>query len=137
MRIVADTNVLIASIFWSGAPYHIVQLALDEKVEIITSRQILNEVRKILTDPDEKFQLKEQETDDVINAILSFAKIINAEETISIVRDPKDNHIVGCALTAAAGYIITRDNDLLILKEYAGIKIVPPETFLSSFVHES
>ncbi|MBI4450347.1 hypothetical protein HY642_00085 [Candidatus Woesearchaeota archaeon] len=37
MRIVADTNLLIASIFWSGAPYKIVQQALDGTLEIIKS----------------------------------------------------------------------------------------------------
>ena len=47
-----------------------------------------------------------------------------------ITRDPKDDHVLACAIYAGADYIITRDNDLLVLKEYNGIKIVKPEEFL-------
>ena len=48
MRIVADTNILIGSIFWNGIPYKVIQQALDGKLEIYTSKAILNEVRKVL-----------------------------------------------------------------------------------------
>ncbi len=130
MRIVADTNLLIASIFWSGAPYKIVQHALDGKIEIITSNHILNELRKVLQDPKEDFQLNEQETADIINGILLYAKLISTDEQVNVVRDPKDNHVIACALSANAEYIVTRDKDLLILKECGRIKILTPEEFL-------
>jgi putative PIN family toxin of toxin-antitoxin system len=131
MRIVADTNLLIASIFWSGAPYKIVQQALDGKIEIVTSKDILNEVRKVLKDPEEEFVLSEQEIDDIVNGILLYAKLVEPAVTVDVVkRDPKDNPIIACALTAKAEFIVTRDKDLLVLKEYAGIKILTPEEFL-------
>ena len=131
MRIVADTNLLISSVFWSGAPYKIVQKALDGKLEIITSREILNEVRKVLKDPKYRFELSEQEIDDLVDGILFYATRIEPQITVDIVkRDPKDNHIVACALAAKADHIITRDNDLLVLKEHAGIEIITPEEFL-------
>ena len=76
MRVVADTNFLISSIFWNGAPYRIVQQALDGRLEIITSQAILNEVRKVLRDPKEDFNLEEQEMDDVIHGILAYSKIV-------------------------------------------------------------
>jgi putative PIN family toxin of toxin-antitoxin system len=132
MRIVADTNLLIASIFWSGAPYKIVQQALDGKIEIVTSKDILNEVRKVLKDPKEGFMLGEQEIDDIVNGILLYAKLIEPAIIVDVVkRDPKDNPIIACALTAKAEFIVTRDNDLLVLKEYAGINILTPEEFLT------
>ncbi|MBI4450825.1 putative toxin-antitoxin system toxin component, PIN family [Candidatus Woesearchaeota archaeon] len=133
MRVVADTNLLIASIFWSGAPYDIVQLALDGKLEIITSQHILNEVRKVLQDPKESFQLSEQEIDDIIEGILLYAELVNSDARLDVVRDPKDNHVIACAMAAKTDYIITRDKDLLSLKEYAEIKIVTPEEFLALF----
>jgi predicted nucleic acid-binding protein len=33
---------------------------------------------------------------------------------------------------AAAGYIVTGDNDLLVLKEFRGIKIVTVQEYLSN-----
>ena len=136
MRIVADTNLIISSIFWSGAPYKIIRYALQKKLEIITSQEILNEVRKVLTDPQDRFELSEQELDDVINGIVLYANIINPTINIDIVRDPKDNHGVACAIAAKAEYIVTRDKDLLVLKTHAGIKIITPDDFLTLFKSE-
>mgnify|MGYP001570880827 FL=1 len=131
MRIVADTNLLIASVFWSGAPYEIVQEALDGKLEIITSQNILNEMRKVLKDSKDGFELSEQEVDDIISGILLYTRIVDATVDVDVVRDPKDNHVVGCAVAAKADCIVTRDKDLLVVQEYEGIRIITPEEFLA------
>jgi len=128
MRIVADTNVLIASIFWNGIPYKIIKHALERKCEIITSTHILNEVRDVL---NKEFNLSGQEIDDVVNGILAYAAIIEPANVIRVVRDANDDMIISCALTAKADFIVTRDKDLLVLKEYKNIQIKTPEEFLS------
>jgi predicted nucleic acid-binding protein len=46
------------------------------------------------------------------------------------VRDPDDGKIIGCAIASAADYLVSRDKDLLLLRSYHGIRIVPPEEFL-------
>jgi len=132
MRIVADTNLFIASIFWSGAPCDIVQQALEGKIEIIVSQAILNKVRKVLKDPTEKFALSEQETDDIVDCIRLYAHVINPTVAVDVVRDPKDNHIIACALAAKADCIVTRDKDLLVLKEHSRIRIMTPEEFIQA-----
>ncbi len=130
MRIVADTNLLIASIFWNGAPYKIIQQALEKKIELVTSQEILKEVQKVLSDPKEGFILGEQEINDILKVILQYALLVQGQEKVNIVRDPKDNHILSCALAAKAEYIVTRDKDILILKVFNNIKIITPEEFL-------
>ena len=133
MRIVADTNVLISSIFWTGAPYKIIQKCAQRDIELITCQEILNEIRKVLKSPKEKFQLSEKETDAIVQTILFNAEIIALKTIIAIVRDPKDNMIVSCAIDAQADYIVTRDKDLLELKEYERIRIITPEEFVLTF----
>ncbi|VVB81202.1 PIN domain protein [uncultured archaeon] len=130
IRIVADTNLLISSIFWSGPPFLIVQQALDGRLEIVVSALILNEVRKVLTNPDEGFVLSEQEVDDVVNGILAFVTVVEPSRTFPVSRDPEDDSVIACALASKANFIVTRDKDLLVLKEYSGIKMVTPEEFL-------
>jgi len=48
-------------------------------------------------------------------------------------RDLKDTKIIACAISAKADYIVTGDKDLLILKEYKGIRILNPRNFLTLF----
>jgi putative PIN family toxin of toxin-antitoxin system len=39
-------------------------------------------------------------------------------------RDPDDDRVLECAVTAKAELIVTGDSDLLNLVEYAGIEII-------------
>ncbi len=130
MRIVADTNVIISGALWDGAPCDTLLLAMHGDIELFTSQIILAEARKILSDPKERFHFSRQEIDDVINCVLTFAQIIEPTEIVRICRDPKDDHVIACALASKADYVITYDNDLLVLTEYNRIKIVKPEEFL-------
>ncbi len=129
MRIVADTNVLIASIFWNGAPYEIVKHALDGKCEIVTSEYILNEVKNVLK---KEFKLGDQEIGDIIEGILTYAIIAEPRKTTRISRDAKDDPVISCAVESKSDCIVSRDKDLLVLKKHANIMIKTPEEFLHS-----
>ena len=133
MRIVADTNLLIASLFWDRAPSIIVTKALQGEIQIIISPGILAELRNVLQNPKEKFKLGEQETDDVIHSILGLSQIIKPLMDVKVSRDPTDDHILACAQSANADMIITSDKDLLVLKNFQGIPIKKPEEFLADY----
>ena len=47
------------------------------------------------------------------------------------VADTSDNYILAAAMTSRAEYIVTGDKLLLSLKEFVGIPIVTPKTFLA------
>ena len=46
-------------------------------------------------------------------------------------RDPKDDAFLACALSARAKFLVTRDQDLLILGKPFGIQVVTPARFLA------
>ncbi len=45
-------------------------------------------------------------------------------------RDPKDDKFLATAKAAGATYVVSKDEDLLVLGTYDGIQIVPAATFL-------
>ena len=47
----------------------------------------------------------------------------------NICRDKNDNDIIALALSNKVDYLITGDNDLLVLKKYKNIKIINPREF--------
>ena len=48
LRIVLDTNIFVSSIFWKeGNPRRAVDLALDGKIKVFTSVEILEELKKV------------------------------------------------------------------------------------------
>jgi putative PIN family toxin of toxin-antitoxin system len=47
MRVVPDTNVLISALFWRGSPYRILRLAIEGKIKLVISEEIIEEVREV------------------------------------------------------------------------------------------
>ncbi len=127
-KVVLDTNIFISSIFWKGNPHKVVELALDKRIQVFISIEILNELEGVLK---EKFSQEQEFIDEQITLILEYAQVINPENKVEIVKeDPDDNKIIECAMTAKAEYIITGDPHLTKLKEALGIKILKPAKFL-------
>jgi predicted nucleic acid-binding protein len=70
------------------------------------------------------------------SAVIKFvdtSRRVLIQETISICRDAKDNKFLELAVNGDAKFIITGDQDLLILNPFRGIKIITPELLVSEF----
>ena len=129
IKAVLDTNIFISSIFWTGNPHAIVNLALNKKITVYTSPAILTELEKVL---QRDFKEDREFVERQIALILDYAELVRPLHTVSIVNDdPDDNKIIECALTAKAGYIVSGDPHLTNLKEVLGIKIVTPAIFMN------
>ncbi len=131
LRVVLDTNIFVSSVFWRGNPYKIVQLALDKKIKVITSLEILKELEKVLK---RDFEESEDFIIGQIDLILEYATVIKTSSKINAVKDdPDDDKIVECAIDSKSDYIITGDPHLLRLKEFKEIRIVTAKEFLEIF----
>ena len=128
-KAVFDTNIFVSSIFWEkGNPHKVVEFALEKKIDVFTSVEILQELEKVLRrdfeEPDEMIQRQ-------IGLIFEYANVVAVTKKIYIVKaDPEDNKILACAVSCNAGYIVTGDKHLLELKEYENVKIVTPKEFV-------
>lgn len=128
IKAVLDTNILISSIFWSGAPKSIVDLATQQKIKNFTSFDILAELQAVLI---EDFDVPVNRIKDILRDVMCYSQVVKAPAMkIKNLRDTQDTKIVSCAMTAEAQYIITGDKDLLALGSYHGIKIVQARDFL-------
>jgi putative PIN family toxin of toxin-antitoxin system len=61
---------------------------------------------------------------------LKTVEFIVEKEVIVVCRDPKDDKILNLALSGQAEYIISGDQDLLVLNPFQGIQIITIDTFL-------
>jgi len=120
-RVVPDTNIIISSVFWRGNPYEIIRRGILGEYQLVISSKILDEVVDKLRN---KFQFPEENIQELIDILVTYCHVIDVTSKFDIVRDKKDNKIVECAFDGKVGYIVTGDPDLLVLKEFKGIKIV-------------
>lgn len=129
-RVVLDTNILL-SIFFQQKSTKFSKLfegAVLHRYRLVISPYIIHEfAEKALV----KFQSNEEEIQKNIRIIAHSAIVVRPKSTpLAVQRDPKDNHIIACALTGTAGFIVTGDKDLLNLKHYGDIAIIRPVDFL-------
>ena len=135
IRAVVDTSTIISAVGWSGNPQEIMDKCLDKGFKLITSPEILEEVREVLFRP--KFAFIDSDKKNEFLLLLSqLVEIVIPEHKIDICRDKDDNKFIGVALTAKANIIVSSDEDLLILKEYKDIKILSPSEFLKLLKEE-
>ncbi|MFA4819814.1 MAG: putative toxin-antitoxin system toxin component, PIN family [Candidatus Aenigmatarchaeota archaeon] len=126
-RVVADTNIIISAIFWSGKPYQVIVNGLKGDYQLVTSPEIVDEVLNKLRN---KFHLPEDKIEEQANILMSLFHIVIPITKLDVVRDKSDNKIIECAIDGKADYIVTGDPDLLELKEFNGINILTADQFL-------
>ncbi len=126
MRIVFDTNVLIAAFISHGVCSELFEHCVRCH-KIIASKFILTEFSEKLTT---KFKSSKCEVNKATQLLLSRLVIVTPLDLEKpVCRDPKDDFILGTALQGKCQCIISGDKDLLILKKYKGIDIIPPQDF--------
>ena len=127
MRIVADTNTVLSGLLWQRPPRRLLDLARQRALTLCTSATLLAELAEVIV--RDKFAHR------VLAAGLSATELVQDYERLAeivepqplpvpVCRDPDDDHVLACALAAQAQLIVTRDKDLLDLREYQGIPIL-------------
>jgi putative PIN family toxin of toxin-antitoxin system len=132
VRIVIDTNIFISSL-WKGSSRKILDLAQLGKVKLVLSNEIVNEFIKVMDYPEikEKIIIKNLDLGRTVEQIIRFSEIVEPKRKVKLVKnDPEDNKFLECAIEGRVDYIISKDQDLLILKSVESIPIITPEEFL-------
>lgn len=126
VRVVIDTQVFLRSAIKRQSISGKLLFDLADSYQLVTSDDITAEVEDVLNRPELRTKFSAI-TDEVVAGILAFlevAEIVNPDETPRVSRDSKDDMVLACAKSAQVDYLISEDNDLLVLNPYEGIPIV-------------
>jgi len=129
--VVFDNNVVIsAALFWTSIPAQALLKARKNNYIILSSRFTLAELRTtIMNSKFDKYVSLSKRTE-FCKTYESDSQIIPISEFIVACRDPKDNIFLELAVSGNATYIITGDNDLLVLNPFRKIQIISPKEFV-------
>lgn len=126
MRVVLDTNVIIAAFAAHGLCSEVFEVCLTGHT-IVISEHILSEVERGLI---KKIRLPKNITASIIDYLRDIAEIFVPQQIEdSACRDIEDRKIIGTAISGNAQLIITGDDDLLTLKKFMKINIFTPREF--------
>ena len=78
----------------------------------------------------EAYGLTAAEITGIVQLLHSHALVVSGRVTIPrTARDPRDDHVLACAVEGGADYIVSGDRDLLNLEAFRGIPIISPAAF--------
>jgi len=128
MKIVLDTNVFISGIFFSGPPAQILKAWQERKIQIVLSKEILDEYQRVAEELSSNFPAVNIEP--IIELLTIHGEVVETEGiTVSACQDPDDNMFLECAIAGNSKVIVSGDNHLLKISGYQGIAVVKPREF--------
>jgi putative PIN family toxin of toxin-antitoxin system len=126
MKVVLDTNVLVAAFIAHGACAELFEYCAQHH-ELYLSAPIIQELNEVLV---KTFHRSSDEAVAVIDLLKSKGVLVEPVHLPSAVcRDADDDMIIGTAVAGECPYIVTGDKDLLGLGRYSRIVIVSPSDF--------
>jgi len=134
LKAVYDTNIIVSAALHKGRlPASLLSLALEGKVRLFVSKELLREYEGILKRP--KFKLDGEEIEDLMNLIKKKSiKVKPTKRLTTINKDPADNRILECALEAEADFIVTGNKKHFPFDKFHGVKVVNPQKFATHFM---
>ena len=135
IRAVVDTNILIRALIKPGGTVGPVLTHLrNGDYVLLYAEPLLYELVAKLALPRIriKYHLDDEAVEAVVALILLRGESVTPMHRIQACRDPKDDVLLEVAVAGRADFIVTGDDDLLVLHPFKGIPIVGPAAFLDA-----
>lgn len=132
-KVVFDTVVFVRGLINPHGPWGRLVFRHSHQYRLVMSPPVLAEIVEVLTRPEltRKFKSLQQMDIWAVLTILSQADVVELESIPAVSRDPEDDKFLATAKAARAGYLVSADDDLLVLGEYDGIRILSADAFLA------
>lgn len=136
MRVLIDTNVLVSYLLnrsGEGAVQMVMAACFDGRHTLLVPEPLLDEFRTtVLTKPRLAKRISLADLRDLTQLLRIVGEPIPAieKQIPALVRDSRDDYLLAYALAGRADYLITGDQDLLVLEgQIPGLHIFTPARF--------
>jgi putative PIN family toxin of toxin-antitoxin system len=128
MRVVLDTNVLVAAFIARGVCADVFERVIVDH-ELVLSPHIVNEFEHVMA---EKLTFDASRVERAIALLRRIGRMFDpAPLAKRVCRDEDDDAILALARSSGATCLVSGDDDLLILKTFENIPIITPRAFLT------
>jgi len=128
MKVVIDTNIWISYLL-GGFLQRIDEKIVSKEIKAVVSDEMLKELSEVLSRPRFRNIFTAERIKELFSLLDSYAIVVSPSQKVSACRDEKDNFLLEVALEGEADYLVTGDEDLLVLNLFHNTKIVRPKDF--------
>lgn len=127
-KAVFETVVFVRALLNSRSVCGRLVYALRQRYRLFLSPPVFEEILEVLAREEliRRLRLRDANYAEAIDGLLHSlrrAETIDLSEIRAVSRDPKDDKFLATARAIGADYLISEDDDLLVLGEYEGTKI--------------
>ena len=126
MRVILDTNVLVAALIVSdGPPHQLFEAFLNDGFILITSDTQLEELSRVTRYPAIRSRIHPAQAGRLVNAMRSLSVLLERLPPVSVSRDHHDDYLFAMAQAGEADYLVTGDKaGVLAVRRHGKTKIV-------------
>jgi len=133
MRVILDTNLWISFLISDKLKF-LDQLIETNKLKLLFSEESIEEFIDVVSRPKFKKYFSKKDIEKTLHLFDEFGLLITISSNFEICRDPKDNFLLNLAVDGNADYLISGDDDLLILNTINSTKILSFSDFLNELI---
>ena len=131
-RIVLDTNLLISFLI-SNSFHKLDKLITQNKIIFILSSTLINEFMDVASRPRFRKVFSELQILELLTKIQNHSDIVDVKSSVNVCRDENDNFLLELCIDGKVDYLITGDEDLLVLNPFKKTKIIKLTNYLKKF----
>jgi len=136
IKIIVDTNLWIGMLIGKKLA-SLKELLIQGKIRIYFSEELFEEIVKVIDYPRIQKIIPKNKFYELISLLNEKIIFIKPDCEINDCRDIKDNFLLELAVSAECEYLITGDNDLLVLNPFRNIRIITATEFENIFQIEN
>ncbi|MFN7415507.1 MAG: putative toxin-antitoxin system toxin component, PIN family [Dolichospermum sp.] len=129
VKIIIDTNLWISFLIGKELK-ELKNLLVEETIQLIISEQILEEITLVTQRPKLQKYFPSHKVHELIQLLRTIGVFINTISEVFICRDVKDNYLLGLAKDSDANFLVTGDQDLLVIGKFENTEIVTYQELL-------
>ena len=130
LQFVIDTNVLVSSILIKKSSSDAALKKARSLGNLLFSEETFQELQTVLNRSKFDRYVSLQVRSEFIFRLRLASELVEILERVDLCRDEKDNKFLEVAINGRADYLITGDNDLLVLRPFQDVKIMTVNEFL-------
>lgn len=130
-KYICDTNIFVSAVLsFNSLPAKIIEDILNKNIFFAFSDETYHELVEVFNRKKFDKYISVEKRDLFIDKIYNSSQNYTINEKVALCRDPKDNKFLDLALASNAEFLITGDEDLLVLKNIGKTEIITPREFI-------
>ena len=132
LRVVFDTVIFVRALINPYGLWGRLVFRNRGRYELVVSPPVVRELLDVIHRPEVTRRFRSLAGLDVreVLQLVEEATVVMIDDVPPVSRDPKDDVFLATALAAEADYVVSEDNDLLVLGSHGDARIVTAATFL-------